>query len=102
MLRRNKLCALDLKVVNILFLVAFFVFCFLFFPFLGLLSRHMEVPRLGGLTRAVAAGYTRATATRDLSRVCDLHHSSRQRLILNPLREARDQTQNLMAPSQIR
>ena len=26
----------------------FFLFCFVFLPFLGLLPRHMEVPRLGG------------------------------------------------------
>ena len=29
--------------------------------------------------------YTRATATRDPSRVSNLHHSSRQRRIVNPL-----------------
>ena len=35
--------------------------------------------------------YTTATATLwDLSHVCDLHHSSQQRQILNPLSEARD------------
>ena len=38
----------------------------------------------------------------DPSRVCDLDHSSQQRQILNPLREARDRTWNLMVPSQIR
>uniref|UniRef100_A0A8C3YEF5 Uncharacterized protein n=1 Tax=Catagonus wagneri TaxID=51154 RepID=A0A8C3YEF5_9CETA len=35
-------------------------------------------------------------------RVCDLHHSSRQRRVLNPLSEARDRTRNLMVPSHIR
>ena len=45
--------------------------------------------------------YTRATATPDPSRVCYLHHSSRQRQILNPLSEARYQTHNLMVPSWI-
>ena len=34
----------------------------------------------------------------DPSHACDLHHSSRQPWILNPLREARDQTRNLMVP----
>ena len=43
--------------------------------------------------------YTTATAMRDLSRVCDLHRSSRQRQILNPLSEASDQTRILMDPS---
>ena len=51
-----------------------------------------------GLIRAVA---TRATATGDPSCICDLHHSSRQQRILNPLSEARDQTCNLMVPSRI-
>ena len=43
-----------------------------------------------------------ATATPDLSRVCDLHHSSRQHWILNPLiSDARARTRNLMVPRQI-
>ena len=37
----------------------------------------------------------------DLSGVCDLHHSSLQRRILNPLIEARDRTCLLMDTSQI-
>ena len=40
-----------------------------------------------------------ATATQDLSHVCDLFHSSWQCQILKPLIEARDQTHNLMVPS---
>ena len=41
-----------------------------------------------GLRQPLA--YTRATATWDRSRICNLHHSSRQRQILNPLSEAGD------------
>ena len=37
----------------------------------------------------------------DPSRVCDLHHSSWQCQILNPLSEVRDRTRNLMFPSRI-
>ena len=37
----------------------------------------------------------------DLSRVCNLHHSSRQCRIFNLLSEARDRTWNLMVPSGI-
>ena len=37
----------------------------------------------------------------DLSHVCDLQHSSWQCQILNSLSEARDQTHNLVVPSQI-
>ena len=39
--------------------------------------------------------------TWDPSRVCNLHHSSQQPQILNPLSEARDWTWNLMVPSRI-
>ena len=44
----------------------------------------------------------RGIARRDPSRVCNLHHSSWQRQILNPLSKARDQTHNLIVPSWIR
>ena len=42
------------------------------------------------------------TATSDPSCVCDLHHSSQQSRILNPLSEAKNRTCNLMVPSRIR
>ena len=45
--------------------------------------------------------YTTATATQDPNQICDLHHSSRQHQIPDPLSEARDQTYNLMVPSGI-
>ena len=54
--------------------------------FLELCPQHMEVPRRGGQIRATAA---------------ELHHSSRQCWILNPLIEARDQTYILMDARQI-
>ena len=38
---------------------------------------------------------------RDPSQVFDLHHSSRQHRIPNPLSEARDRTHSLLVPSQI-
>ena len=40
--------------------------------------------------KAVALADTTATATPGASYVCDLHHSSQQHRILNPLIEARD------------
>ena len=45
--------------------------------------------------------YATATVTRDPSHICDLHHISQQRQLLNPLNKARDQTRNLMVPSRI-
>ena len=46
--------------------------------------------------------YATAMAMPDLSHICDLHHSSRQCRILNPLSEARDRTFILLDTSQIR
>ena len=62
----------------------------------------MEVPRLGVKTELLLPAYATATATPNPSHVFDLHHSSQQRQILNPLNKARVQTHNLMVPSQIR
>ena len=61
----------------------------------------MEVPRLGVKLELSPLAYVTATATQDPSRVCDLHHSSRQCWVLNPLSEIRDQTCNLVVTSQI-
>ena len=61
----------------------------------------MEVPRLAFELELQMLAYTTATATQDLSHICNLHHSSQQCQILNPLSEARDQTRILMDPSQI-
>ena len=47
------------------------------------------------------AAYTTATATQDLSRMCNLHHSSRQGQILDLLCEAKDRTCILIDTSQI-
>ena len=56
----------------------------------------MEVPRLGLESELQLLAYITTTATADPSRFCDLHRSSRQCQILNPLSEARDRTPNLM------
>ena len=61
----------------------------------------MEVPRLAGKSELKPPAYATAIITPDPSCVCDLHHSSRQCHILNPLSEARDQTHNFMVPSRI-
>ena len=74
---------------------------YLFFCSLGLHPRHMEVSRLGVYLELQLPAYATGTATPDLSCICDLHHSSRQRQILNLLSEVRDRTRNLMVPSRI-
>ena len=45
--------------------------------------------------------YATATATPDLSHICDLHHSSQQHQILNSLSNARDWTHYLVVSSWI-
>ena len=73
----------------------YFIFCFL-----GLHQGHMEFPRLGVESNLQLPAYTTATAMRDLSHICKLHHSSRQCQIPNPLSEAIVRTCILMDTSQ--
>ena len=79
------------------------IFFFFFLVFLGLHPEHMEVPRPGVKSELLLlpAYYTTATAMRDPSRNCNLHHSSRQRQILTPLSAARDETCILMDISRV-
>ena len=55
-----------------------------------------------GQIRATAAGLCHSHRNVGSHCICDLHHSSWQRWILNPLNEARDQTGVLMDTSQVR
>ena len=50
----------------------------------------MEVPRLGVELELHLLAYIITTAMQDLSCICDLHHSSQECQILNPLSKARD------------
>ena len=63
----------------------FFVFVFVF-CFLGPCAWHTEVPRLGAEMELQLPG----SGWQDPSCVCNLHHSSQQRRILNSLSEARN------------
>ena len=72
-----------------------------FVCFLGLHLRHVQVPRLGVKLELQLLAYTTAKETQDPSLVYDLHYRSQQRLILNPLREARDRTCILTVTSQV-
>ena len=71
------------------------LYLFIYFVFLGPHVWHMEVPKLRVQSELQLPEYTTATATSDLSHICDLHHSSWQCRILNPLSEARDRTRVL-------
>jgi len=63
---------------------------FILFVFLGLHPQHMEVPRLEAEVELQLPACTTAPATQGLSCICDLHHSSQQCQILNPLSEVGD------------
>ena len=90
--------SLHCKTVLPSFLILFFSFCL----FLGLHLWHMGVLRLGVESDLQLLAYITATATWDPSSNCNLHHSSRQRWIPDPLSKARDWTRILMDTSQMR
>ena len=60
--------------------------------FIGLHLEHVGVLRLGVKLELQLSAYTTVTATADPSHVFNLHHSSWQHQILNPLTKARDRT----------
>ena len=81
------------------------LFCLGFFFFLVFFFRATPTAygssRLGVELELQLLAYITATATWDLSRVCDLHCNSQQRWTLNPLSNARDRTYFLMDTSWI-
>ena len=83
--------------MNLVLVFSFYFICF----FKGLHPQHMQVPRLGAESELQLPTYTTATAARGPSRICDLHRSSRQRQIPDPLSEAREGTRIHMDTSWI-
>ena len=77
---------------------SFFIFIFCL---LGPHPQHMEVPRLEVQSELPLPAYTTATVTPDPSRICNLHHSSRQHQIPQPTERGWGRTHVLMAPSRI-
>ena len=61
----------------------------------------MEIPKLGVKSKLWLLAYAVGTAVQDLSCIYNLHHSSQQCQILNPLSKAGDPTHILMDPSQV-
>ena len=74
------------KIQCFLFVFCLFVFVFFFF----LYPWNIDVPRLGVELEIQLPAYATATATRDPGCICDLHHSSGQCWVLNPLSKAKD------------
>ena len=66
---------------------------FFFFLLFRATPMHMEVPRLGVQSELQLPAYTTVPATLDPSYICNLHHNSRQRQILNNI-EAESRYEN--------
>ena len=81
-----------------------FIFPLYFFAFFFFYGRTCSIWKFPGwgLNQSYSCRPAPPTATQDPSRICNLHHSSPQHWILNPLSKARDQTHILMDSSQIR
>ena len=86
-----------LYICNLLYID--YISFFSFLSFLRLHMWHMEVPKLGVKLELQLRAYTTATAMQDPCLICDLHHTSWQCWILNPLIRVRDQTHILMDTS---
>ena len=82
-----------------------FLFIYLFNLFSGLQGmqvQHMEVPRLGVESDCSCQPTPQPQATHNSRYICNLHHSSQQCRMLNPLRGARDGIRILMDASWVR
>ena len=69
--------------------------------FSGPHPQPVDVPRLGVELELQLLAYTTATGTQDPSHIFDLHHSSWQHRILNPLRDTRDRIHVLTDTSRV-
>ena len=100
-LDHSQKCQMPLSsVILIFYLILPTLFCCCCSCLLGPHLWLMEVPRLGVQSELQLPADTTATASPDPSHVCNLHHSSWQRWIVNPLSKAREWTHVLMDTSQ--
>ena len=103
---RSMLCAEQREIASghpfVVFSLSFFFFFFFFFAISRAIPTAYGGSQARGLIRAVAAGIHHGQSNMGSEPICNLHHSSRQCQILNPLSKARDRTLNLMVPSRIR
>ena len=70
-----------------------------FLPFLGPLPAAYGGSQARGPVGAVATSLCHSQSNTGSECICDLHHSSRQCQILNPLSKGRDRTHNSIVPS---
>lgn len=95
LLQWNEKKRITVAVYLKLYIEYFCCCCFLFGWFFWLSRARPEAygsSQARGQIGVLGVAYTTATAMPDLSHVCNLHYSSWQCQILNPLSEAKDQT----------
>jgi len=78
------------------FLFSYFIYLLTYFCFFRATPEAYGSSQARGHIRAISAGLCIAIATLDPSRVCDLHHSSWQCWILNPLSKVKNYTRILI------
>ena len=79
----------------------FYLFIYLFMLFRALPMAYGS-SQAGGQIRAAAASLYHSQSNMGSSRICNLHHSTQQHQILNPLIKGRNWTHVLMDTSQVR
>ena len=100
----SVVCGYTLACISLRLFFSFqwFFVCLFVFYCLGPPLWHMEVPMLGVKLELKLLAYATHAAMWDPNHVWDLHHSSWQCQILNPLSEARDRTHILVGSSWVR
>ena len=78
------------------------IFFFVFLLFLWAAPAAYGSSQARGRIRAVATGLRQSHSNAGSEPRLNLHHSSQQRRIVNPLSKGRDRTRNLMVLSRIR
>ena len=93
----------NISTYNFFFSMYLFIYLFIcLFAFSKAASMAYGDSQARGLIGAIATGLGHSHSNERSEPSCDLHHSSRQRRILNLLSKGRDRTRNLMVPSRIR
>ena len=87
---------------NHVFISFFFFLFFVFCLFRAIPAAYGGSQARGLIGATELPAYTTATATPEPSHVCNVHHSSQQCQIVNPLSEAMDRTRNFIVPGWIR
>ena len=88
--------------INAICSLKYFIYLFIYFCLFRAEPTAYGGSQARGPIGAVASGLHQGHSNKDPSHVCNLHRSSWQHQILNPLIESRDRTSVLIDASQVR